>query len=69
VTKPVSLHLTSSQRGELQVYLRKRNLPAGIAQTMRIVLLLDEGNSYAEIGEQLRVPRSTTSRWKGRYQQ
>jgi transposase len=36
---------------------------------MRIVLLLDEGNSYAEIGEQLRVPPSTISRWKGRYQQ
>jgi len=69
VAKAASLHLTPSQRGELQVYLRKRNLPAGIAQRMRIVLLLDEGNSYAEIGEQLRVPPSTISRWKGRYQQ
>jgi transposase len=69
VAKPASLHLTPSQRGELQVNLRKRNLPAAIAQRIRIVLLLDEDNNYAEIGEQLRVPPSTISRWKGRYQQ
>ena len=38
------LHLTPTERGELQSYLRKRNLPASVAQRMRIVLLLDEGS-------------------------
>ena len=37
------MHLTPTERGELQAYLQKRNLPASIAQRMRIVLLLDEG--------------------------
>jgi transposase len=32
------------------------------------MLLLDEGCSYTEIGEQLRIPPSTISRWKQRYQ-
>jgi quercetin dioxygenase-like cupin family protein len=43
------LHLTPTERGEIQSYLRKRNLPASVAQRMRIVLLLDEGaSSYGQ---------------------
>src|SRR5579863_5459215 len=62
------LHLTATERGELQSYLRKRNLPASVAQRMRIVLLLDEGVSYRDIEEKLGTPPSTISRWKQRYQ-
>jgi transposase len=61
------LHLTPTQRGELHSYLRKRNLPASVAQRMRIVLLLDEGASYREVEEKLGTPPSTISRWKQRY--
>jgi transposase len=62
------LHLTPTERGELQGYLRKRNLPASVAQRMRIVLLLDEGVRYSEIREQLGAFPSTISRWKQRYE-
>jgi transposase len=62
------LHLTPTERGELQGYLRKRNLPASVAQRMRIVLLLDEGVPYSEIREQLGAFPSTISRWKQRYE-
>jgi transposase len=62
------LHLTPTERGEVQGYLRKRNLPASVAQRMRIVLLLDEGASYQEIQEQLGAFPSTISRWKQRYE-
>ena len=50
------LHLTPSECGELQSYLRKHNLPASVAQRIRIVLLLDEGVSYREITEKLGTP-------------
>lgn len=50
-----TLHLTPTERGELRAFLRKRNLPASVAQRMRIVLLLDEGSSYRDIEEK---PRS-----------
>src|ERR1700683_4999141 len=63
------LHLTPTERGELQSYLRKRNLPASVAQRMRIVLLLDEGTSYRDIEEKLGAAPSTISRWKQRYQE
>jgi transposase len=62
------LHLTPTARGEIQSYLRKRNLPASVAQRMRIILLLDEGASYQEIQEQLGAFPSTISRWKRRYE-
>jgi transposase len=62
------LHLSPSERGELHGYLRKRNLPASVAQRMRIVLLLDEGASYREIEDQLGAFPSTISRWKQRYE-
>jgi transposase len=64
-----TLHLTPTERGELHAFLRKRNLPAGVAQRMRIVLLLDEGSSYRDIEEKLGTPPSTISRWKQRYRQ
>ena len=60
------LHLTPTERGELQSYLRKRNLPASVAQRMGIVLLLDEGTSYRDIEEKLGAAPSTVSRWKQR---
>ena len=63
------LHLTPSERGELEAYLRKRNLPASVAQRMRIVLLLDESTSYRDIEEKLGAAPSTISRWKQRHEQ
>src|SRR5580658_7531129 len=63
------LRLTPTQRGEIHVYLRSRNLPASVAQRMRIVLSLDEGASYRDIEEKLGTPASTISRWKRRFQE
>jgi transposase len=61
------LHLTPSERGELEAHLRRRNLPASVAQRMRIVRLLSEGTSYRDIQEKLGAAPSTVSRWKQRY--
>ena len=44
------LHLTPTERGELQSYLRKRKRPASVAQRMRIIMLLDDGASYRDRG-------------------
>jgi len=63
------LHLTPSQRAELEGFLRRRNLPASLAQRMRIVVLLAQGSSYRDIEEKLGTPASTISRWKQRYQE
>jgi transposase len=64
-----TLSLTPTERGELDSQLRRRNLPASVAQRIRIVLLLADGVTYGDIQEQLNVPASTISRWKKRYQE
>ena len=61
--------LTPAQRAELHGYLRRHNLPASVAQRMRIILQLADGASYSEIQEGLGVAATTISRWKKRYQE
>jgi transposase len=64
---PQPLPFTASQRGELTAYLRKQNLPAGVAQRMRIILRLADGATYREIEEALETTAPTISLWKKRY--
>jgi len=61
MAKTEVLHLTATERGELQSYLRKQNSPASVAQRMRIVLLVDIGTSYRNIEEKLGAAPSTVS--------
>jgi transposase len=66
---PSTFALTANERAELHVHLRRHNLPASVAQRMRIVLMLADGASYSEIQEQLETAATTISRWKKRYEE
>ena len=44
-----------------------RSLPAGDVQRARLILMLAEGLSYAEIQERLQTTAPTISRWKKRF--
>lgn len=63
------LPLSSGERDELQNYLRRHNLPAAVAQRMRIILRLADGATYREICEALDTTAPTISLWKKRYQE
>jgi hypothetical protein len=52
---------------KLQSYLRKHNLPASVAQRMRIILALADGLSYREIIEHLNTTAPTISLSKRRF--
>ena len=54
-----ALSLSVAQRHEFQAYLRKHNLPAVVAQRMRIILALADGLSYREIIEHLNTTAPT----------
>jgi transposase len=66
---PSTFSLTPTQRGELHAHLRRHNLPASVAQRMRIILMLAEGRSYSEIQEQLETASTTIARWRKRYEE
>jgi transposase len=61
------LQLSATQRTELQQFLRKQNLPASMAQRMRIILMLADGNTYRDIQESLNTTAPTISLWKNRF--
>jgi transposase len=65
---PSTFSLTANQRAELQAHLRRHNLPASVAQRMRILLMLADGSSYSEIQETLETAATTVARWKKRYE-
>ena len=58
-----ALSLSAAQRHEFQSYLRKHNLPASVAQRMRIILALADGLSYREIIVHLTTTAPTISLW------
>ncbi len=59
--------LTSEQRDELRDMSISRSLPAGDVLRARMVLMLADGRSYAEIQERLETTAPTISRWKKRF--
>jgi transcriptional regulator with XRE-family HTH domain len=61
------MHITSSERNELQVMLRAHNISAVQAQRAKLILALADGLTYAEIMEQLGVSPTYITRWKGRF--
>jgi transposase-like protein len=63
------INLNGNQQAELHAHLRRHNLPASVAQRMRLVLMLGDGASYSEIQEALETATTTISQWKKRYEQ
>jgi transposase len=69
MTLASAFSLTSDQRAELEGHLRRRNLPASVAQRIRIILLLADGASYSQIQQKLDTAATTIARWKARYEE
>jgi len=66
---PSTFSLNADQRSELEMHLRRHNLPASVAQRMRILLLLADGASYSQIQQKLDTAATTIARWKARYEE
>jgi transposase len=61
------LKLTGGERDELRQMSISRSLPAGDVMRARLILMLADGRSYAEIQERLQTTAPTISRWKKRF--
>lgn len=67
--KELAFQLTSVEREELAARLRSRTLPAEDVRRARLILMLDEGESFTTIQGALGCDRSYISRWKERFRQ
>jgi transposase len=63
--KPIKL--SPDEREELRQMSISRSLPTGDVIRARIILMLADGRSYAEIQERLQTTAPTISRWKKRF--
>src|SRR5260370_38262202 len=61
------LRLTDEARDELRQMSLSRSLPAGEVFRARLILILAEGRSYAEIQHRLGTAAPTISGWKQRF--
>ena len=61
------LTLTDEARDELRQMSLSRSLPAGEVFRARLIMMLAEGRSYAEIQQRLDTTAPTISRWKQRF--
>jgi transposase len=67
--KEFTITLTGPEREELAARLRARTLPAEDVRRARLILLLDDGESFTTIQGALDCDRSYISRWKERFRQ
>jgi transposase len=61
------VELTRGERDELRQMSVSRSLPAGDVIRARMILMLSDGWSYAEIEDRLQTTAPTISRWKKRF--
>jgi transposase len=62
------LSLTKEEHEELRQVSLSRSLPAGDVFRARLILMLAEGRSYAEIQERLETTAPTIALWKSRFE-
>ena len=66
-TPAMQLHLSATDREDLERMVRATSAPAGPTRRARCILLLAAGHSYAEICMRLGVTDRFIARWKRRY--
>lgn len=66
-TPAMQLHLSATDREDLERMVRATSAPAGPTRRARCILLLADGHRYAEICTRLGVTDRFIARWKRRY--
>ncbi len=64
---PLPLHLTETQREQLQQLVNRHSTPQQIAFRARIILLADEGLNHREIARELKISRDMARLWRNRW--
>lgn len=64
---PEPLHLTETERKELEQLVRKHSTPQQIALRARVILLADQGFNHRQIGRELQTSRNTARAWRCRW--
>ena len=66
-TSPYVLHLTSTERSQLESLARKYTSPYYTVVRAKMILLAAQGLANDQIGARLSVPRPIVSQWRKRF--
>jgi hypothetical protein len=64
-----AVSVTKGQREELEAWLRKQTLSAGLAKRARAILLLEDGSHVSETAQMVGMQRRHLYKWIGRFQE
>jgi putative transposase len=64
---PKSLHLSETERNELQQLVNRHGTPQQIAKRARIILLADNGQNHRQIARELDIGRDMARSWRNRW--
>ena len=64
---PESLHLSETERNELQQLVNRHSTPQQIALRARIILLSDNGQNHRQIARELDIGRDMARSWRNRW--
>ena len=64
---PTSLHLSQTEREQLQQLVNRHSTAQQIAIRARIILLADEGQNHREIARALNISRDMARLWRNRW--
>lgn len=65
---PIKIILTDEERREMESLLRKYKTSTGLAQRVKIILMISEGcHSLTDIGRVLKVQRRIVRKWGRRF--
>jgi Winged helix-turn helix len=65
--KTFAVTVSDSQRAELRRWLRSTTLAAGLARRARLILLLDEGRTYADAAQTAGLTIRNARKWALRF--
>jgi biotin operon repressor len=65
----LTIRLTAEERQTLRVWQRSPTIPAGLARRSRMLLLLVDGVSIAQIAAMVGISRRFVYKWVQRFQQ
>jgi len=64
---PKSLHLSETERKELQQLVNRYSTSQQIATRARIILLADDGQNHRQIARELDISRDMARTWRHRW--
>jgi len=64
---PIKINLTDNERAELEAFLQRNDTPLRFIKRIKIIFMLEEGQSIQHISDTVRLQRRIVREWGKRF--